>query len=77
MTGLRVFPTVLSVDGKRRVEDFLAQHGGRGARPEAQSEAANASRGWSEIYAADGHVLRCDWTLDGTTTHMRFSEIDP
>jgi hypothetical protein len=33
--------------------------------------------GWSEVYAADGYRLRCDWSRMGSREEMKFSEIAP
>ncbi len=77
MTQPRLLPSVLMIDGEERVRSFLAEHGGAAPQREREGEFDNGLSGWSEVYAADGHILRCDWRFDGTTTHMRFSEMAP
>ena len=65
-----------SPDSEDRIRDFLARHGGAGALP-PREEAINSERGWSEVYAADGYKLRCDWSRTGSREEMRFSELPP
>ena len=64
-----------SPDGEDRVEDFLARHGGPGSAPARGN--INPALGWSEVYAADGYTLRCDWSREGTKEEMKFSELPP
>lgn len=70
-------PAVISVDGEDRIADFLSRHGGSANRQEREGDMAQHSQGWSEVYAADGHKLRCDWSHVGSMTKMTFSEIPP
>jgi hypothetical protein len=70
-------PEVNSSDGDYRVAQFLARHGGAGAIAERQGQDSGGTRGWSEIYAADGYALRCDWSQIGGKTELQFSEIPP
>jgi len=66
-----------SSDSEDRIRDFFARHGGAGsATPRKECDEAGVS-GWSEVYAADGYVLRCDWTRMGSREEMRFCEIAP
>jgi hypothetical protein len=67
----------LSVDDKERVRDFLARHGGPSAKSGREGDSEQGTLGWYEIYAADGHTLRCDWSKVGGEIHLRFSEIAP
>ncbi|GAC1306422.1 MAG: hypothetical protein NVSMB10_11140 [Steroidobacteraceae bacterium] len=64
-----------SPDRDDRVADFLERHGGAGVAGR-RHESADVW-GWSEVYAADGYTLRCDWTKIGSQEEMRFSEIPP
>ncbi|MDP8985513.1 MAG: hypothetical protein M3N97_10815 [Pseudomonadota bacterium] len=64
-----------SPDGEERVGDFLARHGGPGAPPAAGL--INPAQGWSEVYAADGYALRCDWSRTGSREEMNFTELPP
>jgi hypothetical protein len=66
----------VSSDSDDRIADFFARHGGAGkaARDETQS---SGNRGWSEVYAADGYTLRCDWSRMGSRNEMAFSELPP
>ena len=66
-----------SPDNAERLEDFLTRHGGEGQRPRRAVETAKDVQGWSEVYAADGYTLRCDWSKFGTNEDMKYSEIPP
>jgi hypothetical protein len=70
-------PEVISSDGDFRVEQFLARHGGAGAAVEREDQDQEGTRGWSEIYAADGYALRCEWTRIGGKTELQFLEVPP
>ena len=71
------FPSVLSIDGKERVRDFLSRHGGAAPDVEHEGERFEGTCGWSEVRAADGYRLRCEWTLRGSERNMSFVEISP
>jgi hypothetical protein len=70
-------PTVLSIDGEERVLGFLARHGGAATDQEHEGERYEGSSGWSEVHAADGYRLRCEWSLLGSERKMNFVEIAP
>jgi hypothetical protein len=70
-------PAVTSVDGADRIADFLSRHGGPANREEREGDMAEHTQGWSEVYAADGYRLRCDWSRAGSMTKMSFREIPP
>ncbi len=70
-------PEVNSSDGDYRVEQFLARHGGAAALAEREDQDPAGTRGWSEIYAADGYALRCEWNRIGAKTELQFSEVPP
>jgi hypothetical protein len=65
-----------SSDSEDRIVDFLSRHGGAGASP-PREETVDSVRGWSEVYAADGYKLRCDWSRVGSREEMTFSEVPP
>ncbi len=67
----------MSPDDDDRIEDFLNRHGGPGPRGPRQGERAGGSEGWSEIYAADGYTLRCDWSQMGSRLELKYSEKPP
>ena len=71
------FPSVVSVDGKERVRDFLARHGGAAPNAEHEGDQFEGTAGWSEVRAADGYRLRCEWSDRGSERNMSFSEISP
>ena len=68
-------PSNGSSDSEDRIQDFLSRHGGAGAP--MREGTIDSVRGWSEVYAADGHKLRCDWSRTGTREEMTFSEVAP
>jgi hypothetical protein len=67
----------VSLDDNDRITDFLSRHGGAGSTPPRRGESTGGLAGWSEIFAADGHVLRCDWTRQGTRSEMSYEELPP
>jgi hypothetical protein len=69
-------PVDPSPDSDDRIRDFLARHGGPGALP-PRAETIDSLRGWSEVYAADGYKLRCDWSRMGSREEMKFAELPP
>lgn len=66
-----------SADKEERVRDFLARHGGPAARAERAGDIVAGLCGWSEIYAADGYALRCEWSKIGGRQEMQFIEKPP
>jgi L-alanine-DL-glutamate epimerase-like enolase superfamily enzyme len=66
-----------SPDHEERVADFYARHGGRAARVTTEVESIPGIQGWSEVYAADGYTLRCDWSIQGSYEGMKYSELAP
>lgn len=64
-----------SPDHADRIQDFLSRHGGPGVRGMSAGESPGGIRGWSEIYAADGYALRCDWSLTGSRKEMKYVEM--
>jgi len=63
-----------SPDSSDRIEDFLARHGGPAARRGDAGDTVAGISGWSEVYAADGSILRCDWSRFGGKQEMKFTE---
>jgi hypothetical protein len=70
-------PERWSTDHEDRVEDFMKRHGGPapGARRQGCIEAGY--RGWSEICAADGYVLRTEWSRSELRATINVSELAP
>jgi hypothetical protein len=66
-----------SSDDADRIKDFLARHGGPCNRASKAGESAPGIQGWTEVYANDGYVLRCDWSSFGNREEMKYSEIAP
>jgi hypothetical protein len=72
------FPSVLGVGDKQRIVAFLDRHGGPAPDVEHEADRLPGESGWSEVHAADGHRLRCDWSaFSGEQRQMSFSEIAP
>jgi hypothetical protein len=66
-----------SPDNGDRIRDFYARHGGPAARQGSAAETVPGVSGWSEVYAADGYTLRCDWSRSGSLHRMQFNENPP
>jgi hypothetical protein len=66
-----------SPDNQDRIDDFLARHGGAGTTAAKSATRDSGLEGWSEIYAADGYKLRCEWSRLGFGEELKFSEIPP
>jgi hypothetical protein len=64
-------------DSEDRIRDFWARHGGPAARPSDAREIVAGICGWSEVYAADGCALRCEWSRLGGRLEMQFIEKCP
>jgi hypothetical protein len=66
-----------SSDNEERLKDFFARHGGPATRPPCKGQSAGGLQGWSEAYAGDGYILRCDWSSFGSRDEMKYSELAP
>ena len=67
-------PADASPDSSERIQDFLARHGGPAVRRGEAGDTVAGISGWSEVYAADGYILRCDWSRFGDRQEMKFTE---
>jgi hypothetical protein len=67
----------LSADHQDRVADFLKRHGGPAAAASRQERVDAGYRGWSEIHAVDGYVLRTEWSRSELRGTMNVSELPP
>jgi hypothetical protein len=70
-------PGDLSSDSNDRIREFLERHGGPGVRKAKVVVDTSGLGGWSEVYAADGYTLRCDWSRMGDRQEMKFTESPP
>jgi hypothetical protein len=70
-------PEVIVPGDEDRIADFFARHGGRGLVHERAGDKELHTRGWSEVYAADGHKLRSEWSKAGSRIQTNFTEIPP
>ena len=70
-------PGDVSSDRNDRIREFLARHGGPAARKASAGNTVVGLSGWSEVYAADGYTLRCDWSRTGGRQEMKFTENPP
>ena len=64
-----------SPDREDRIQDFLQRHGGPAARERRSDKSTGGLQGWTEVYAADGYTLRCDWEVLGGRKEMKYSEL--
>jgi hypothetical protein len=82
-TGIRAIgavdetPERWSADHQDRIEDFMKRHGGPAPAANRQGWIDAGYRGWSEIYAADGYVLRTEWSRSELRGTMNVSELAP
>ena len=70
-------PGDISSDSNDRIREFLTRHGGRADRKPSAGDTVAGLNGWSEVYAADGYTLRCDWSRMGSLQEMKFTENPP
>jgi hypothetical protein len=71
-------PSGVDADGRDRIANFLKRHGGAARDAEHEADRFAGESGWSEVHAADGFRLRCEWSVFGTEErHMSFAEIAP
>ena len=64
-------------DGQDRIDDFLMRHGGAGQVPTRRETHNSGLAGLSEVHAADGYTLLCEWSASGSSQELKFSEIPP
>jgi hypothetical protein len=65
----------LSADQQDRIDDFLKRHGGPEPTPRRHQRIDGGYRGCLEIYAADGYVLRIEWSRSELRGTMNISEL--
>jgi hypothetical protein len=66
-----------SLDSDERVRDFWSRHGGPAARRRSEGVFVAGNSGWSEVYAADGYIQRCEWSRLGSKQEMQYTERPP
>ncbi len=67
----------ISIDHQDRVADFKSRHGGSIDSASRSERSESGCRGWSEIYAVDGYVLRVEWSRFEMRAAMRIVEFRP
>ena len=67
----------ISIDHHDRVGDFERRHGGLIDGASRNESRESGCRGWSEIYAVDGYVLRVEWSRFEMRGAMRVLEFRP
>ena len=67
----------ISLDHRDRVADFKSRHGGSIESAGLIERSESGCRGWSEIYAVDGYVLRVEWSKFEMRASMRILEFRP
>jgi len=70
-------PERLSADHQERIADFMKRHGGPAPAAGRGGSMDAGYRGWSELYAADGYVLRTEWSRYELRGTLNVSEIPP
>jgi hypothetical protein len=70
-------PERFSADHQDRVADFMKRHGGPAPAPSRRGRMDEGYRGWSEVVAADGYVLRTEWSRYELRGTLNVSEIPP
>jgi hypothetical protein len=72
--GVDESPERLSADHQERVDDFMKRHGGPASSPRRHGRLDSGYRGWSEIDAADGYVLRTEWSRSELRVTLNVAE---
>lgn len=67
----------ISVDHLERIGEFKKRHGGLIDSASRNGRFESGCGGWSEIYAADGYVLRVEWSQSEMRGAMRVFEFRP
>ncbi len=66
-----------SADHQDRIADFLKRHGGPAVSAIRQGRIDAGYRGWSEIHAADGYIMRTEWSRFELRSTLNVSEHPP
>jgi hypothetical protein len=66
-----------SPDDNERIRDFWNRHGGPGSDNIRRGDSLPGVSGWSEVPAADGYTLRCDWSQTGSRRELQYTEKPP
>jgi hypothetical protein len=61
----------ISLDHRDRVAEFESSHGGSIENAGRSEQSESGCRGWSEICAVDGYVLRVEWSKFEMRAAMR------
>ena len=75
--GSLEWPEKISLDHRDRVAEFLMRHGGSTDMVNRNEQFESGCSGWSETYAADGYVLRVEWSRFELRGTMRAFELPP
>jgi hypothetical protein len=75
--GCPEWPEKISLDHRDRVAEFLVRHGGSMDIANRSGQFESGCSGWSETYAADGYVLRVEWSRFELRGAMRAFELPP
>jgi hypothetical protein len=67
----------ISIDHHDRIGEFTRRHGGLIDGASRNESFESGCRGWSEIYAVDGYVLRVEWSQFEMRRAMRVFEFRP
>jgi hypothetical protein len=64
-------------DDGDRIRDFWRRHGGPGVGNLQKGDIIPGISGWTEVRAADGYILRCDWSRSGGRLELQYIEKPP
>jgi hypothetical protein len=65
------------LDHRDRVEEFGRRHGGLAPNATRAEQLEGGYRGWSEVHAADGYVLRIEWSRTELRSTLQVFELAP
>jgi hypothetical protein len=65
------------LDHGERIAEFGRRHGGLAAQSSRTGLLEGGYLGWSEVYAADGYILRIEWSRTELRSTLQVFELAP
>ena len=65
------------LDHRERVAEFGRRHGGLAPQASRTGLLEGGYLGWSEVYAADGYILRIEWSRTELRSTLQVFELAP